>query len=272
MKNPQEILYDAFEKYSPIKIALLFSGGHDSLVSTHVCSKILRLLDIPFIIYHGDTTIGIPETQQYVINVCDRYNWDLIIRKPPDPEKWYDCLVAKYGFPGPTKKSHQIMYRMLKERALNKFVTHECKSSPQAIENVLLVTGIRKSESLIRMGYTEEITKDKSKIWCSPIFWWSEQKCEDYMKKHSLPRNPVKDAICISGECLCGTFAGNEELSQIRAVYPDVAKRIDDLHETAKENGFPWGWSTGPTEWYKNHPPGQMDMFMCVGCEEKRTL
>lgn len=39
-----------------------------------------------------------------------------------------------------------------------------------------------------------------------------------------------------------------------------------------KNNGFPWPWSMGPTEWYKNHPKGQLDMFMCVGCEEKRSF
>ena len=89
------------------------------------------------------------------------------------------------------------------------------------------------------------------------------------MLQHNLPRNAVKDKICISGECLCGAFASYSELMEIKQEYPDAYNEIQRLHSLAKENGHPWGWSTGPTDWYKNHPPGQVDMFMCVGCESK---
>jgi 3'-phosphoadenosine 5'-phosphosulfate sulfotransferase (PAPS reductase)/FAD synthetase len=178
--------------------------------------------------------------------------------------------VKKWGFPGPTSRSHQICYRFLKERALRKFVTYECKTAPKKRENVLLLTGIRKQESRIRMGYIDEAQKEGSRVWSNPIFWWSTEKCEQYMDKHQLPRNPVKDKICISGECLCGAFADHGEYMEIKESYPHVAQRIDELHEMAKENGHPWHWSSGPTEWYKNNPPGQLNMFMCVGCETKR--
>ena len=269
MKTPKQIITEAISQYKPVKVALLFSGGHDSLVSTHVSVSILNELGVDFTVYHGDTTIGIPQTQDYVREVCRLFNWKLAIRRPPRRVDWYDELVKRFGFPGPTRQSHQICYRRLKERALNHFVTHECKTSPYARENVLLISGIRKQESRIRMGYIHETSKDGSKVWSNPIFYWTEKMCERYMAKYNLPRNPVKDAICISGECLCGAFAGKEELSEIKAMYPDVAKRIEDLHQLAKENGHPWPWSSGPTEWYKNNPPGQLKMFMCVGCEEK---
>lgn len=270
MQEPKEIILNAIREYNPVKIALLFSGGHDSLVSSHVSATVLNELGIPFIVYHGDTTIGIPETQQYVKDVCQLMGWELAIRKPPKKQDHYEEIVRKHGFPGPTKASHQYMFRRLKERALKAWVTHEAKSGPYKRENVLLLSGIRKSESRIRMGYTVHTKKEDSRVWSNPIFFWSKQACERYMKAHNLPRNPVKDAICISGECLCGAFAGREEYAEIKACFPHVAKRIDELTEIAKENGHPWPWSMGPNEWYKNHPPGQMDMFMCVGCEEKR--
>lgn len=241
MKTPEQIISDAIETYKPIKIALLFSGGHDSLVSTHACSMILQKMNTDFVVYHGDTTIGIPETQQYVKEICKKYGWKLVIRKPPKRTDYYDELIKRFGFPGPTKQSHQIMYRRLKERAINKFVTHECKSSPHTRETVILFTGIRKQESRIRMGYINETSKENSKVWSNPIFWWSKIQCEKYMVENNLPRNPVKDRICISGECLCGAFAGKEELAEIRAAYPDVAKKLDELHELAKKTAFPGG-------------------------------
>jgi 3'-phosphoadenosine 5'-phosphosulfate sulfotransferase (PAPS reductase)/FAD synthetase len=269
MRNSEEILKTALEQYKPIKVALLFSGGHDSLVNSHVCATILNALSIPFVVYHGDTTIGIPETQDYVRMICEKYGWDLKIRKPPNRKDWYDELVKKFGFPGPTRQSHQICYRRLKERALNYFVTHECKTTPHSREVVLLCSGVRKQESQIRMGYIHETSKIDSKVWTNPIFWWSEKECESYMKANDLPRNPVKDKLCISGECLCGAFAGNEEFIEIKHHYPEVAAKITALHVMAKENGKPWSWSSGPTEWRKHNPKNQISMFMCVGCDNK---
>lgn len=272
MKSPQEILSIAIDRFRPTKVILMFSGGHDSLVNSHVCASILQAQKISFTVYHGDTTIGIPETQEYVISVCGLFGWPLAIRRPPKDGDRYDELVKKFGFPGPTKHAHQIMYRCLKERALNAFVTHECKSKPHARENALLCSGVRREESRIRMGYVNEATKDHSKVWVNPIFYWTDKQCEEYMAHHSLPRNPVKDKICISGECLCGAFAGREEFAELTACYPKVAARIEALHKIAIENGHPWPWSSGPNEWRKNYPLRQLDMFMCVGCEQKKLF
>lgn len=250
----------------------MISGGHDSVTAAHISADILKLFGVDFEVYHGDTTIGIPETQDYVRMICQKYDWKLNIRKAPREIDHYDNLVIKFGFPGPTKSAHQIMFRSLKERALNAFVTHECKSAPRKRENVLLLTGVRKDESKIRMGYTETVTKQKSKIWASPIFYLSEDDCEQYMRQNEIPRSPVKDNICISGECLCGAFDKKEEFVELMFHYPHVANRILELHERAKAAGKPWGWGVGPIEWRKQEQKkaqGKLN-FMCVGCEERK--
>lgn len=269
-KSAVEIIRYAVEEFKPAKVVLMFSGGYDSLVSSHISASILRELSIPFVVYHGDTTIGIPETQEFVKNVCSLFGWELFIRQPPNKEDHYDAIVEQWGFPGATKQSHRIMYRRLKERAINRFVTHECKSTPYARENVLLLSGIRQDESKIRQGYSLEVKKVKSKVWANPIFWMKSHEVLEYRRQHDLPVNMVKENMCISGECLCGSFADNTELNDLKLFYPDVAKRIEMLHQMASENGFPWPWSSGPNDWWKNHPPGQSDMFMCAGCEAKR--
>jgi 3'-phosphoadenosine 5'-phosphosulfate sulfotransferase (PAPS reductase)/FAD synthetase len=245
------------------------SGGHDSVSNAYVSADILNSLAIPFAVYHGDTTIGIPETQEYVKSICQLNNWQLFIRRPPKEIDWYGNIVAKYGFPGPTKSSHQYMYRRLKERALRHFVTHECKSSPKKRENVLLLSGVRKQESQIRMGYVEEINKDASRVWANPIFYWSEEDVKEYMIRNNIPRNPVKEKMCISGECLCGAFATTSEWTELKINYPEVAKRIEALHQIAISNGNPWHWSSGPNQWKKEQKSNKGIGFMCVGCESK---
>jgi 3'-phosphoadenosine 5'-phosphosulfate sulfotransferase (PAPS reductase)/FAD synthetase len=117
------------------------------------------------------------------------------------------------------------------------------------------------------MGYKDSVKKDNSKIWTSPIMDWSKKDCEGWIKAHNLPRNPVKDKICISGECLCGCFAKPEEYAEIKASYPDAWEKLEKMKKYSK-----WGWGKDPNQWRKHNPEGQMKipfMPMCVGCESK---
>lgn len=277
MKGAEKIIKNALDQYNPIAVLLMFSGGHDSMVSSHFAAQYLKSLDVPFLVYHGDTTIYVEETRQYVIDRCKQYGWDLRICASPKKKDTYREMVRHFGFPGPTAQSHAIMYRRLKERALCHFITHVLKSRPYARENVLLITGCRKYESIIRMGYRDHTRKEDSRIWCSPCFYWRVQDVNGYMENNGIVRNLVKDKLGISGECLCGCFADKGELDRLDQHFPDTADKIHELHDLAIENGFPWPWSMGPTEWYKLHPPGQMslDLGMCVRCqirsEEKQS-
>lgn len=277
-QSAKRIIDSALKEYNPVHVLLMFSGGHDSLTSTHFAGCYLREIGVDFTVYHGDTTIGIRETQDFVKKICDLYGLPLAIRRAPDGHTYVD-IVKEKGFPGPS--AHRYMYIRLKERALLRYVNHEVKSSPYARENVLLITGIRKDESRIRMGYIHTTQKDGSRVWCNPIFNWSAKQCEDYRAENKLPRNPVKDRICISGECLCGAFASKEERAEIKACFPETEKELQRLEAIARDNGHPWPWGHGPNEWFDDHPPGLIDMFtgevnpgpggmyMCVGCEKK---
>lgn len=273
MKTPEKIIREAIKLYRPILVVLMVSGGHDSITNAHVSATALKKMKVPFVVYHGDTTIGIPNTQQYVKDICTKYAWPLFIRRPLNPNDSYESLVRRYGFPGPTRLSHQIMYRHLKERALNRFVSHECKTSPCARENVLLLSGLRQQESRIRMGYTKEHTKEFSKVWANPIFYFSDEDVRRYMQTNDIPKNPVKEKICISGECLCGAFAGKEEWQEIKQSYPQVASEIERLHKIATANGKPWPWSMGPTQWLKDQAKKKSGpAFMCTSCNNHKKF
>ena len=57
----------------------LFSGGNDSVVSTHVAYD---NHDIDYTVYL-DTNTGLPENKEHVKEVCQKYGWDLLIAKSP---------------------------------------------------------------------------------------------------------------------------------------------------------------------------------------------
>jgi len=57
----------------------LFSGGNDSVVSTHVAHK---EYPIDYTVYL-DTNTGLEENKEHVKAVCDEYGWDLAILSSP---------------------------------------------------------------------------------------------------------------------------------------------------------------------------------------------
>lgn len=67
----------------------------------------------------------------------------------------------------------------------------------------------------------------------------------------------------ISGDCLCGSFARNDELAAVKYYYPDIAARFEALSDHIKEK-FPkrcqWGWGSGPRE------KSVKESIICVEC------
>lgn len=243
MKEPERILNEAIEVHSPSQIFCLFSGGHDSLVATHYVMTHYHHLKP--VVVHIDTGIGIPETQQFVIDTCEKYGWPLKIYRAaentkadgtPDP-MIYDDIVVANGFPGPG--AHRIMYSKLKQRQVRRVVRDHKK---RRTDRIMLVSGVRRQESVRRMGTTEECYRDGAQVWVAPMLYMSSSDQKFYMLANALPENPVKHKLCMSGECLCGAFAHEGELEEIRYWYPEVAERIDRLQERVAAAGHGGTW------------------------------
>ena len=255
-----------------------FSGGHDSLVATHYISSHPLFKGV----LHIDTGIGIPETQEYVKQICSDYNWELKIYKAAEyingkgilSPQIYENLVDKLGFPG--ANLHNLFYNRLKELPIRQFIRENkaSKNNP----SIALSTGIRWQESWRSPRSKEKIiaqnTVPKSAIFVAPIIDFSEEDICKYIKENNLPRNPVKEALCMSGECLCGAYAKQNELLAIEIHYPEVAKRIKELEDKIKDK-FPWGWEDQPPQWWREkkkkerlEKDGQLNLF-CVGCASR---
>jgi len=198
----------------------LFSGGHDSLVSTH---KAMESDDAEKVL-HINTGIGIPQTQEFVKETCDRHGWELeIVSSDFD----YEEIVRENQFPGPAV--HIILYSKLKERAL-RIVARWHDDKP------VFVTGVRRHESEARFKNVKPEQEDASWIWRANIHDFTEDDVEDYIDHHNLNRSPVKQKFHHSGECLCGAFGNRtEELVLLEAHYPDTAERIKELESIVQD-------------------------------------
>jgi 3'-phosphoadenosine 5'-phosphosulfate sulfotransferase (PAPS reductase)/FAD synthetase len=215
------------EEHGVTALFSLFSGGHDSLTSTALAAKQPLFEGV----LHINTGIGVEETREFVRETCRAQGWPLYELRAPR-FLYEELVVSRGGFPhGP--QSHNSMLFYLKQQPLNRWL----RNQPGILG---LVTGIRKQESVRRMGagISVPVRRDGRKVWISPILEWSKVDCGQFMEAEGLARNPVVDLLHRSGECLCGALARPEEIHEIALWYPDVARRINALERECEERGI----------------------------------
>lgn len=263
--TPAQIIANAM-RYEPVASYACFSSGNDSITLAHWMMEHVPGCKV----FHVITGIGVHQARDHFHAVCDRYGWPRVeIHAKRDCGQDYDEMVLKHGFPGPDM--HHRMYARLKERAVRLLVKRS-KVGHSRRAKVLLASGIRHDESIIRMGYVgREINIIGGQLWANPIYWFTKADRDAYIAHHGLPRNPVSDEIGISGECLCGAYAQKGELELIRKVDAEVAARIDRLQAQCLERGFTWGWEGHPPA--GGHNPDQRGLFpMCGTCEKSSIV
>jgi 3'-phosphoadenosine 5'-phosphosulfate sulfotransferase (PAPS reductase)/FAD synthetase len=266
-RSPATIMREALS-HDPIAIYALFSGGDDSLAAT---AWMMENVD-GCRVAHIATGIGTIRGREYVHDLCRDRGWDLTeIRAKEDCGSDYEEIIRKYGFPGPSQ--HMKMYVQLKERCIELLVRREKAKindpKRKRTARVLLATGIRHDESANRMRYSgKEISFKGAQMWVNHIYWRDQAWCWDYARARNLPRNPVREILGISGECLCGAHGSAEEKALIRLVCPRTADRIAYLEGVARECGHDWGWGEGGPPSVPFVDPDQQDMWrpMCAGC------
>ena len=248
----------------------LFSGGHDSLTATHLASRHPRFS----FACHINTGIGVEETREFVRETCR--DWGIELREyraedyiggdgQPCPQRYTD-FVFKYGFPGPGQ--HHRMYQRLKERPLRNMIRDLDRKRGQ---KVLLITGVRADESIRRTAHVDQAQIwEGTKVWVAPVWDMTKQDTNAYVKDNNLTRNPVVDAIHMSGECLCGAYAHKGELDELAFWYPETAKEIRIIEDEAARLGMPWRWEDGPPKWHAAKADGQLllldEGMLCSTC------
>lgn len=252
-----EALNQAVEEHRPVGVYALFSGGHDSLVNTHLTAQHPSFAGV----LHMNTGIGIEETREFVRETCRRFGWPLVEKFPQ--RTTYEAMVMKHGMPGGPVK-HGIFYHRLKSESVD---AHVADVKRHRRDRVVLSSGVRKQESARRMRlHPVPIEADGVRVWVNPILDFSARDVNAYISKHGLERNPVVDKIHRSGECLCGAMAHPDELKEIAFWFPEVAARIRGLERQCFERGLPYNWGSKPSPIVD---PRQGRLRLCSSCETR---
>lgn len=215
--GPQEIILAAMGQHHPVAAFVGYSGGNDSLRTTHWAMTNIRNCQV----MHINTGIGIERTRVHVRAVCKHYGWPLNeIRAKEDCGQDYDELVRSFGFPGPP--GHMMMYAQLKERAIRVLV-RRAKVGHKRTAKVMIISGVHHADSQRRMAYAGQGGYNcvGAQLWVNPFYWSSKAERDAYIVEHNLPVNPVTRELGMSGECGCGAFAQPGELARWRACDPE---------------------------------------------------
>lgn len=295
LRRGRQAIQSALQTYTPNAVFAGFSGGDDSLMTTHLLHQMLPERARTA---HINTGIGFETTRKYVRDICEKREWRLEeVHAKEDCGQDYDEIVrgnctCAGGFPGPAahQPPNSYIYDRLKGRAVLQ-LHREWKGEYGG--KILLVTGIRKDESDRRMGYDDSVIDPdpafSGVIWVNPIYYVSAAERDQYIDRHGLQRNPVSRLIGSSGECLCGAFdEDGQRLEELRAECEllgemDLYERIASLQKEVHDR-YPWRWDERPPEWFAEAQNGQLGLEglpssgdqnrvarMCVGCGKARA-
>ena len=243
VKTPEGILQEVEEVHHRTKFYALASGGKDSVSICHWLAGREKLEAV----VHIKTNIGIRATTDFMTDLCNDMGWPLHVIEP-SPKHTYASHVLSYGFPGPgfhNRIMGKLKYKTMRDFALTIDKKHHC-----------LISGVRKYESDRRnANYPEPIQSDGNLWFASPFFYRTSEEVYNYVHVNGLRITPVHDVLGMSGECMCGAFAGRGEKKLIRELDGGLADYIDWLEDgvqrfgTAQAKKYPkWGESARMSE------------------------
>jgi len=220
-------------EYAVRSLVCCFSGGKDSLVSTHYVLSELADSDIGKYVVFVDTTVMLPLTVDFVRETAERFGWPLKILRP-DPDFW--TLAGKWGTP--TMRRRWCCYA-LKLKPIQDFVRG---LKPQRGE----VTGLRRDESIRRAKFRQVIYKRRVRSWgYAPILTWSEKQVLAYIKRHNLPM-PPHYRLGLGETCMCGVFSSKRELMIVKALWPELFGKFMQLEAGFKSRGAAFYFNNKP--------------------------
>jgi 3'-phosphoadenosine 5'-phosphosulfate sulfotransferase (PAPS reductase)/FAD synthetase len=220
MKEAENLGYDTF--------IVGYSGGKDS---GKVLDKLIKMGKCDGVL-HLRTNTGVSMTEDFVINQCKEMGVKLYIREPTPLSFAYVAYCLQFGFPGPNM--HSAIMKILKYNTMVKFVQEpEFKD-----KKVALVAGVRKWESVRRMGnYNEPISDDSGLTFINPIFYEKDDEVYKYFIENGLKRSPSYETLGFSGECMCGAFAQKDEALLLKQVDPKRFEFMEWITDGIKRFG-----------------------------------
>ena len=205
------------------EIYVMFSGGRDSLVALHlthsICPEKTRALFI-------NTGIATPGLIDYVRETAEGLGVPLVII---GPKYDYFELVQKKGFPTLT---HRWCKLYLKLEPLKDFLKDKRK------DELLLVTGVRKSESWMKSKAKKLYYNEKLGAWSYAIVYdFTEEDIEEYIRRHNLKKNSLYDVYGKAYDCWCSVYKSPADFAVLALEAPEFFKRFVEAEAKLRKGG-----------------------------------
>lgn len=289
LKQPKEIIKSAIDRWNPSHIICLYSGGYDSLVTTHLSWRIQNEFNLPMYVYSIDTQLSADGWRDYAQTVANRFKWRFDIYDNMSGFFEYLIWVLINGQPR-TPNAHKKVYNRLKGRAIAQMLKDHKRKRPDKTKNrqnkrydkVLFLSGIRQSESEERGKLESPINRagNSNAVFANPIFYWEESDLLEYRTEHDLPFNPFYETVGGSGDCQCnwGLFIS---LLKLIKYSPNLAKgNVSIIHELSRQfHGYGWDGKSTDLDNQMSMFDGTFEddsefeklPFLCAGCSRSKS-
>jgi phosphoadenosine phosphosulfate reductase len=204
-----------------------FSGGRYSLVLLHLVSKILKEINALYV----DTTITLPECDDFVKDICDDWGINLKIIKRKDTDFW--GMVKNWGFPG-----RRIRWCM------KEFKSNPLRLFNESLKNdVLHIVGTSMYESSTRKRIYSVRGKyhynfNINSFILMPLINWTEDMIYKYIEDNRLPINPCYDKYYGGGNCYyCPFISSITYYKRLLDLQPELFYKIVDAEESMRNKG-----------------------------------
>ncbi|MEM2514698.1 MAG: phosphoadenosine phosphosulfate reductase family protein [Candidatus Bathyarchaeia archaeon] len=204
-----------------------FSGGRYSLVLLHLVLECVKNVKAVYI----DTTITLPECNEYVNEICDKWGVNLITIKREDTDFWQ--LVKKRGFPHRRFRWCMQELKSIPLKMFNEYIGNDC----------LHLTGTTIHESRMRKKIYEirgiyHFNYSINSYVLHPILYWTPEMVNKYIKKHNLPINPCYSLYGSGGNCYyCPFIRDINYYLNLAKLRPKLFQHIIEAEESMRKGG-----------------------------------
>lgn len=210
-------------------VFVLFSGGKDSAAALAFTKECLLTNgdETKLVALHVDTTVGLPQTEEFVKDFCRTVSISLEILRPKED---YFSLAKRWGVPRP--RARWCCFH-LKIEPLKNYLRH--------CSDFVVVDGMRREESRKRRAYPFVYQHPHFGCVVHPIIDWTAEEVDNFLRDRRLPINPAYELGFSSWECWCGVYKRKEEFVALKKTNPDFFMKLVEL-ESQLASGFAYAF------------------------------
>lgn len=210
MVDKERIALAQLANISENRLAVSFSGGKDSLVALDLAYRV-GIRKAVFC----DTTIEFEETKKFVESVERFYGIDIDTVRAPIT---FFEMIRHVGLPS---RILRWCCDVFKFGPLSNYAIGE--------DLYGFITGLRMKESNKRSRYKESDNNPLVPVrQINPILSWTDTEVWEYIKKNSLPINPLYEHFDRIG-CWCCPFRTDKDWKKVKELFPEKAGLFEQL-------------------------------------------